>query len=138
MGIPCLSAPSVQGMLGITLANLIPAIKPVEGGPEPPAGLHTTKSVFWAFMYLTVSSTCAVGHLPAILVAGVVLGEFCVVHQPERHYGMPNALNNVAHSVACFTGISARRATLHCAMCSQWLPFEGEVCSSCRAYSAQA
>jgi hypothetical protein len=42
-------------MLGITLVNIIPAIKPMKGGPEPPAGISATKGVFWAFMYLTVS-----------------------------------------------------------------------------------
>lgn len=41
------------GMLGITLVNIIPAIKPMKGGPEPPAGIGATKGVFWAFMYLT-------------------------------------------------------------------------------------
>jgi hypothetical protein len=41
-------------MLGITLVNVIPAIKPTKGGPEPPAGIGATKGVFWAFMYLTV------------------------------------------------------------------------------------
>eukprot|EP00878_Enallax_costatus_P032004 GHUV01035089.1.p1 GENE.GHUV01035089.1~~GHUV01035089.1.p1 ORF type:complete len:302 (+),score=57.47 GHUV01035089.1:596-1501(+) len=41
------------GMLGITLVNTIPSIKPIQGGPEPPAGIHTTMSVFWAFMYVT-------------------------------------------------------------------------------------
>uniref|UniRef100_A0A383VGU9 Major facilitator superfamily (MFS) profile domain-containing protein n=1 Tax=Tetradesmus obliquus TaxID=3088 RepID=A0A383VGU9_TETOB len=41
------------GMLGITLVNVIPAIKPIKGGPEPPAGIGATKGVFWAFMYLT-------------------------------------------------------------------------------------
>jgi hypothetical protein len=46
-----------QGMLGITLVNVIPAIKPMKGGPEPPAGMGATKGVFWAFMYLTVGST---------------------------------------------------------------------------------
>lgn len=44
-------------MLGITLVNVIPAIKPIKGGPEPPAGIGATKGVFWAFMYLTVSPT---------------------------------------------------------------------------------
>jgi hypothetical protein len=43
-----------QGMLGITLVNVIPAIKPMKGGPPPPAGMGATKGVFWAFMYLTV------------------------------------------------------------------------------------
>lgn len=43
----------LQGMLGITLVNLIPSIKPTKGGPDPPAGMDTTKAVFWAFMYLT-------------------------------------------------------------------------------------
>jgi hypothetical protein len=56
-----------QGMLGITLVNVIPAIKPHKGGPEPPAGIGATKGVFWAFMYLTVgrhrdASLCIIMH----------------------------------------------------------------------------
>lgn len=43
-----------QGMLGITLVNLIPALRPIRGGvPPPPAGINATRSAFWAFMYLT-------------------------------------------------------------------------------------
>lgn len=40
------------GMLGITLLNLIPAVKPSRDA-VPPAGLDVTRAVFWAFMYLT-------------------------------------------------------------------------------------
>jgi solute carrier family 15 (peptide/histidine transporter), member 3/4 len=39
-------------MLGITLVNLIPALRPVRGG-MPLAGIATTQGVFWLFMYLT-------------------------------------------------------------------------------------
>lgn len=38
--------PDVQGMLGITLVNLIPAIAPSKTA-LPPAGIDTTRSVFW-------------------------------------------------------------------------------------------
>lgn len=41
------------GMLGITLVNLIPALKPSRDGPPPPAGMDATRGAFWAFMYLT-------------------------------------------------------------------------------------
>ncbi|KAF8073093.1 NPF8.3 [Scenedesmus sp. PABB004] len=41
------------GMGGITLVNIIPALKPVKGGPDPPAGMNATRGAFWAFMYLT-------------------------------------------------------------------------------------
>lgn len=41
-----------QGMLGITLVNVLPAIKPGRDAP-PPAGLPVTQAVFWVFMYLT-------------------------------------------------------------------------------------
>lgn len=41
-----------QGMLGISLVNLLPALKPTREAP-PPAGLDVTRRVFWAFMYLT-------------------------------------------------------------------------------------
>lgn len=41
LGVSC-----CQGMLGITLVNVIPAIKPSKTA-LPPAGLDTTRSVFW-------------------------------------------------------------------------------------------
>ncbi|WIA14658.1 hypothetical protein OEZ85_003160 [Tetradesmus obliquus] len=40
------------GMLGITLVNLLPQIRPLRDA-APPAGLATTQAVFWVFMYLT-------------------------------------------------------------------------------------
>eukprot|EP00879_Flechtneria_rotunda_P000926 GHRR01001055.1.p1 GENE.GHRR01001055.1~~GHRR01001055.1.p1 ORF type:complete len:523 (+),score=105.75 GHRR01001055.1:1216-2784(+) len=40
------------GMLGITLVNLIPALKPL-AGITPPVGMSATRDIFWAFMYLT-------------------------------------------------------------------------------------
>jgi hypothetical protein len=39
-------------MLGITLVNLIPGIKPTADHP-PPAGLDATRNMFWASMYFT-------------------------------------------------------------------------------------
>jgi hypothetical protein len=39
-------------MLGITLVNLIPGIKPT-ADHSPPAGLDATRNVFWASMYFT-------------------------------------------------------------------------------------
>jgi hypothetical protein len=50
-------------MLGITLVNVIPAIKPHKGGPEPSAGIGATKAVFWAFMYLTVGNNVSCVHI---------------------------------------------------------------------------
>ncbi|KAF6260843.1 POT family-domain-containing protein [Scenedesmus sp. NREL 46B-D3] len=40
------------GMLGITMVNLLPQIKPSRDA-APLAGLATTQAVFWVFMYLT-------------------------------------------------------------------------------------
>lgn len=42
----------VQGMLGITLVNLIPGVKPTVDH-TPPAGMDATRGVFWASMYFT-------------------------------------------------------------------------------------
>lgn len=39
-------------MLGITMVNLIPGIKPA-ADHAPAAGLEATQGVFWASMYLT-------------------------------------------------------------------------------------
>jgi hypothetical protein len=39
-------------MLGITLVNLIPGVKPT-ADHAPPAGMDATRGVFWASMYFT-------------------------------------------------------------------------------------
>lgn len=39
-------------MLGITMVNLIPGIKPT-ADHTPPAGMDATRNVFWASMYFT-------------------------------------------------------------------------------------
>ena len=41
-----------QGMLGITMVNLIPGIKPTADHP-PATGMEATRNVFWASMYFT-------------------------------------------------------------------------------------
>jgi peptide/histidine transporter 3/4 len=43
-------------MLGITLVNVIPSVKPSKDS-LPPAGMDTTRTIFWVFMFVTALGT---------------------------------------------------------------------------------
>jgi hypothetical protein len=89
------------GMLGITLVNLIPAIAPSKTA-QPPAGIDTTRSIFWVSAAAHAASHTGRGWY------GIDSDSLQSVNQAGRQAGMLGMADLVCVCVC---------VCLHCALC---------------------
>jgi dipeptide/tripeptide permease len=62
-------------MLGITVVNLIPSIKPQYNAPPANGSYDLTRSLFWLFMYLTALGSGGIKPCVSSFGGGWTLGQ---------------------------------------------------------------